>query len=192
MHRESIYLQGPERGPFDYDWAGADSVMGDFVQWLEGTAVATFVRESPSIFAYTSVLSLHAMGLAVVVGVGAAVSLRLLGLARGIPLAPLLKLYPVMWIGFTVNAISGLALLAASASTMLANVVFLVKLALIAVALVNMELLRHRITVDAASGTDVAAPQTRALAVGALVLWAAVIIAGRLTAYPNFVTSLFG
>ena len=166
--------------------------MGEFIQWLEGTAIATFVRESPSIFAYTFVLSLHAMGLAVVVGVGAAVSLRLLGLARGIPLAPLLKLYPLMWIGFTVNALSGLALLAASASSMLANVVFLIKLALIAVAVVNMELLRHRITVDASTGSDMVAPQTRVLAVGALVLWAAVIIAGRLTAYPNLVAGFFG
>jgi hypothetical protein len=166
--------------------------MGEFTQWLEGTAIATFVRESPSIFAYTTVLSLHAMGLAVVVGVGAVISLRLLGLARGIPLAPLLKLYPLMWIGFTVNALSGLALLAASASTMLASVIFLIKLALIAIALVDMELLRHRIVVDAATGTDVAAPQTRGLAIGALVLWTAVIVTGRLTAYPNFVTSLFG
>src|SRR5690606_35959164 len=166
--------------------------MGEFIQWLESTAIATFVRESPSIFAYTFVLSLHAMGLAVVVGVGAAISLRLLGLARGIPLAPLLKLYPLMWIGFTVNALSGIALLAASASTMLASVIFLIKLALIAVALVNMELLRHRIVVDAHTRTDVAAPQTRGFAIAALVLWAAVIVAGRLTAYPNFVTSLFG
>jgi hypothetical protein len=163
----------------------------EFIEWLEGTAIATFVRESPSIFAYTTVLSLHAMGLAVVVGVGAAIAFRLLGLASGIPLAPLLKLYPLMWIGFTVNALSGLALLAASASNMLSNVVFLIKLALIAVALVNMELLRHRITVDAASGADVVSPQLRGYAIGALVLWLAVIITGRLTAYPNFVTSLF-
>jgi hypothetical protein len=163
----------------------------EFIEWLEGTAIATFVRESPSIFAYTTVLSLHAMGLAVVVGVGAAIAFRLLGLASGIPLAPLLTLYPLMWIGFTVNALSGLALLAASASNMLSNVVFLIKLALIAVALVNMELLRHRITVDAASGADVVSPQLRGYAIGALVLWLAVIITGRLTAYPNFVTSLF-
>jgi hypothetical protein len=165
--------------------------MGEFIEWVEGSAIATFVRESPSIFAYTTVLSLHAMGLAVVVGVGVAISLRLLGLARGIPIAQLLKLYPLMWIGFTVNAVSGLALLAASASTMLANVVFLIKLALIAVAIVNMELLRHRISVDGHSGAEVVAPQTRGLAIGAIVLWSAVIITGRLTAYPYFVTSLF-
>jgi hypothetical protein len=132
------------------------------------------------------------MGLAVVVGVGFAISLRLLGFARGIPIAPLLKLYPLMYVGFTINALSGLALLAANASTMLANVVFLLKLALIAVAVVNMELLRHRLTIDTAGAvSEVASPQSKALAVGALVLWLAVVITGRLTAYPNFVTSFF-
>lgn len=166
--------------------------MGDFIQFIEDTAIATFVRESPSIFAYTTVLSLHAMGLAVVVGVGVAVSLRLLGFASGIPLGSVLRLFPLMWIGFTVNALSGLALLAASASSLLANTVFLVKLALVAVAVVNMELLRGRVAADASSGVSLLSGQTRALAVSALVMWAAVTITGRLTAYPNFVNTLLG
>lgn len=169
--------------------------MGDFIEFIEGTAIAVWVRESPSIFAYTTVLSLHAMGLAIVVGVGAAVSLRVLGLFRGIPLPPLLRLFPVMWVGFTINAISGIALLMANASGMLANVTFLVKLGLIALAVVNMELLRHRLAAEVpageTSGDAAASPQTRALALSSLVLWIAVIISGRLTAYPNFVSSLF-
>lgn len=168
--------------------------MGDFIEFIEGTALAVWVRESPSIFAYTTVLSLHAMGLAVVVGVGAALCLRLLGLAKDIPLAPMLKLYPVMWVGFTINALSGIALLAANASGMLANVTFLVKLALIAVAVINMELLRHRLVDDLDSGGGAVvevSSRTRALAVSALVLWIGVVVAGRLTAYPNFVSSLF-
>jgi hypothetical protein len=54
------------------------------------------------------VLSLHAMGLAVVVGFSSAIALRLLGVARSIPLAPLGGLFPVMYAGFWVNALSGL------------------------------------------------------------------------------------
>ena len=165
--------------------------MGDFIQFIEGTAVAVFVRESPSIFGYTTVLSLHAMGLAIVVGVGAAMSLRLLGVAPGIPIGPMLKLFPVMWVGFTVNALSGLALLAANASNMLSNFMFLIKLGLIALAVVNMELLRNRIAAAGEFGGNFVPAQTRVLAISALVLWLAVIVAGRLTAYPNFVSSLF-
>ena len=48
---------------------------------IENSAYPTFVRESPSLWGYTLVLSLHAMGLAVVVGVSAAIALRLLGFA---------------------------------------------------------------------------------------------------------------
>jgi len=169
--------------------------MGDFIEFIEATSIATWVRESPSIFAYTTVLSLHAMGLAIVVGVGAAVSLRVMGLFRALPLAPLLRLFPVMWIGFTINAVSGILLLMASASNMLSNVTFLVKLGLIAIAVVNMELLRHRLASEVpaggASADVVPSPQVRTLALSSLVLWIAVIISGRLTAYPNFVSSLF-
>jgi hypothetical protein len=165
--------------------------MGDFIQFIENTALAVWVRESPSIFAYTTVLSLHAMGLAVVVGIGGAISLRVMGFFKSIPVAPMLRLYPTMWVGFTVNALSGLALLAASASNMLSNVLFLIKLALIALAVVNMELLRHRLVVDTQAGDVAVASQTRALALSALVLWLAVVVTGRLTAYPNMVASFF-
>ncbi|HEX6998995.1 MAG TPA: hypothetical protein VF322_12710 [Gammaproteobacteria bacterium] len=169
--------------------------MQDFLATIEGSGIATWVRESPSIFAYTTVLSLHAMGLAVVVGTSTVIALRLLGFARGIPIGQLLKLYPIMWIGFTVNAISGLLLLAANASGMLANSAFIVKMGLILVAMIVMELMRHRITADAAydnPGSAAASAPTRALGVAAMIVWAGVIIAGRLTAYPNFLSSLLG
>ena len=43
-------------------------------------------------------------------------ALRLLGVARSIPLAPLRGLFPVMYVGFWVDALSGLALLSANAT----------------------------------------------------------------------------
>src|SRR5690606_25348960 len=96
---------------------------------------------------------------------------------------------------FTVNALSGLLLLAASMSSLITNVMFIIKLVLIVIALVTMELLRHRLVAYAEAGDaqgDISAtPRTRALAVSAIVLWIAVIVAGRLTAYPHFVAALF-
>jgi hypothetical protein len=41
---------------------------------IENSAVATFVRESPSLFGYTAVLCLHAIGPAIVVGAAKAVA----------------------------------------------------------------------------------------------------------------------
>ncbi len=118
--------------------------MLDLIGVIEGSAFATWVRESPSLLAYTFILSLHAMGLAVVAGLSAAIAVRLLGVAPGIPLAPARKLFPFMYAGFWVNAASGLSLLAANASGMLANPMFYIKIVFILAAIVVMHLLRGR------------------------------------------------
>jgi hypothetical protein len=74
---------------------------------IENSAYAVWVRESPSIFAYTTILSLHAIGLAIIVGINTLIALRLLGFVKEIPLAPLRKLFPWMYLGFAINAFSG-------------------------------------------------------------------------------------
>ena len=48
------------------------------------------------------------MGLAIVVGINFIVALRLLGFAPEIKLNTLRKLFPWMYLGFAVNAFSGL------------------------------------------------------------------------------------
>ena len=164
-----------------------------FLELIEGTALAIWVRESPSLFAYTGVLSLHAMGLAIVVGVNTAVALRVLGVAPSIPLGPLAKLFPVMYFGFLLNAASGLALLAANATGMLSNVLFLIKLGFVACAVLTMHSLRNRVfTGGVLDSTRLMPSEGRTLAILSIVFWAGAIIVGRLTAYPNFVRSLFG
>ena len=84
--------------------------MMDLLASLENSGFGTWLRESPSIWAYPAVLTLHTIGLGVLVGGNAVLDLRLLGYGKAIPRAPLEKLFPVMWIGFWVNAISGVAL----------------------------------------------------------------------------------
>ena len=69
-------------------------------------------------------------------GGNAVLDLRLLGWGRGIPLAPLEKLFPVMWIGFWVNAISGVALFVGDATTKGTTWVFMTKLGIIVVGVV--------------------------------------------------------
>lgn len=164
------------------------------LELIENSALATFVRESPSLFGYTAVLSLHAIGLAVLVGVNSVVAMRLLGVAPGIRIGPLLKFFPLMYTGFFVNALSGLALLAASATTMLANPMFYIKLGFIGIAVAVLYFIRHRVFADPAS-LDLPAGVTataRKLAWASLACWGAALVAGRLTAYPYFVNSLLG
>lgn len=163
------------------------------IEAIENSAYAAWVRESPSIFAYTTILTLHAMGLAIIVGLNTVVALRLLGFMPGLAVPPLRKLFPWMYVGFTVNAFSGLSLLAANLQKDLANWMFLIKLVFIALAMVNLELTRMRIfdRPGALSSPELPKEATR-FALTSMLLWGLAIVSGRLTAYPNFVAAWFG
>src|SRR5690606_41809596 len=175
----------------------AVSSLGTEAGWLAGiesSAFATWIRESPSLLAYTAMLSLHAIGLAFVVGLTSAVALRLLGVAAEIPLAPARKFFALMYAAFWVNALSGIALFAASATSLADNVAFLVKLAFVVLAIVNLRLLKRFAFDDAGAPREgeSAPAAAKALAVSCLALWGAAIIAGRLTAYPYLLNKYFG
>jgi hypothetical protein len=163
----------------------------ELLEAIEASAYPTFVRESPSLWAYTFVLSLHAMGLAIVVGFSAAIALRLLGFARAIPLAPLGRLFPVMYVGFWINALSGLALLAANATGMLTNPLFYAKFVFIVGGVLVMRWLRHTVFDERVADAEQVAP-ARKLAIASLACWALAVVAGRLTAYPYLIEYYFG
>lgn len=167
--------------------------MIQIFEWLEATWIATFVRESPSLLGYTTFLSLHAMGLAIVVGVNTAIALRLLGFARGVPVAPLLKLFPVMYGGFTVNTISGLGLFAASATSLVTNSMFLWKIAFVVLGVISIELLRANVfSGRALQSGEVLPSRAKIFAWLSIFCWFGAIVSGRLTAYPNFVSTFLG
>ncbi len=163
------------------------------IDTIENSAFAEWVRASPSLFAYTSILSLHAMGLALIVGVNTLIALRLLGFAPALSAPAMRQMFPWMYVGFTVNALSGLALLAANLRGDLENVMFLIKMGFIALAMVNVELTRVRIF-DRPGVIESADLARRAwpFAVASIALWALAIVSGRLTAYPGFVSTVFG
>jgi len=164
-----------------------------FIELIENSGIAVFVRESPSIFGYTLVLSLHAMGLAVLVGFNSVIALRFLGVAPSMPIAPALSLFPVMYIGFWVNALSGLMLLSANASSMLANTMFYIKLVFVALAIAALRIIRNKVFTDEAVLAGGPVPdRARKLAWASLLCWLGAIIAGRLTAYPYFVAAWLG
>ena len=49
--------------------------------WVESSALSIWARESISIFAFPTFLAVHALGMALVAGMGAAINLRMLGVA---------------------------------------------------------------------------------------------------------------
>ena len=159
------------------------------LDYLENLPLANWVRSSPSLFAYSTVLSAHGIGLAMVVGVNTIIALRLLGVAREIPLAGLRRLYGIVWIGFFINLGSGLLLFIAEAHTMVAMVAFWGKMLFVAIGMVVAELLKRLYFKDFASvQAGVVTRVGRNLAITSLACWYLALIFGRLTAYPEMVS----
>ena len=158
------------------------------LDYLQNMALADWVRSSPSIFAYTTVLTVHAVGLAIVVGVNSLIALRLLGVAPGIPLAGLPKLYGVVWFGFCINAVSGFLLFIAEAHNMAAMVAFWAKLTFVAFGMIIAVLFKRFYFADTASVQAGVVTRTgRNLAIASLACWYLALIVGRLTGYPDLV-----
>lgn len=156
----------------------------DVLAWLEATALGTWVREAPTLWAYPTVLFFHTVGLGFLVGLNVAIDLRLLGAAPGLPLAPLRRLFPWMWAGFWVNAVSGVALIVADATTKLTNPVFFVKMAFVLLGVLNMALLKRRlfddpVVLERALGTR----HARFIALTSLAIWIIATTTGRLMGY---------
>jgi hypothetical protein len=154
-----------------------------FLQAIEETGFSTWLRESESPFAFYFILLFHTFGLALLVGANAAVDLRLLGVARAIPLAPLERLFRIMWIGFAMNAVTGILLVIAYPTKSLTNFDFYIKLALIGFAVWVMQRLKSRVFEDSSLSEEAMMARGTSLAKWSLFLWFGAITAGRLLAY---------
>jgi hypothetical protein len=182
-------------------------MMNPFLAWLEATQFSTWMRESPSVFAFPAILSCHTVGMGLVAGINAALALRILGVAPGVPIQEMKRFLPVMWFGFWLNAISGVALLIAYPTKALTNPDFYLKLALIAIAVALVKPISRRVfrepfdssltastsSLDVTLGGPGAAHvattgavktgRVKMLAVASMVCWFGAITAGRLLAY---------
>ena len=156
--------------------------MIDVLTALEGSAFSTWLRESTSIWAYPTVLTLHTVGLAMLVGLNAAIDLRVLGFGTGIDLAWLKKLFPAMWIGFWVNFVTGAMLFATDPIVKGMTALFAFKLGLVIVGVTLIVALRRRMY-DGARPAPVVTGAAKGLALLSLMVWLAALAAGRFMAY---------
>ena len=154
-----------------------------FLESLQSSAFGMWVAGGETIWAYPTILTLHTVGLAMVVGTNAVIDLRLLGVARGLPLDELNKVYRPMWIGFVINLASGVCLFVAAAENFGIMFNFYLKLTLIALALIVAVRIRRVIVADPNASGGLIPQQAKILAVISLVFWSGAIVTGRLMAY---------
>ena len=152
---------------------------------LERTWIATWVAES--LWGYPIMLALHAVGLAVVVGIFSMRDMRLLGLFPGLKPAAFLPLSKLAWGGFIVNAVSGIALFSSQASIFVNSTPFLLKISFIVMGMALAGVIQSRLRGELAlaGGDTEISGSTRFIALISLSLWMAAIVAGRLVAYVD-------
>jgi len=157
--------------------------MWQLLVWVESTALPTWVREGDTIWAYPTILTLHTFGLAMVVGTSAILNLRLLGIGGHLPLRGMRGLFPVMWIGFWLNAITGLLLFAADAAAKGSSPLFAAKLLFVALGVAAIVALERAGYYGADGDLALVSRPAKLLALCSLVSWVAAVTAGRLLAY---------
>jgi hypothetical protein len=151
--------------------------MTSVLAQLEQSGLATWIRESGVLYGYPLILFLHTLGLSTVVGVSAAIDVRLLGFASTIPLTSLERVFGLVWAGFAVTAATGALLFIADASKHASNPAFFVKLAFVAGGVVTLALVRSRVFHRQQRGAFLAA--------ASLGCWLVALSAGRLMAYVS-------
>jgi len=148
---------------------------------LAATALARWIQ---SAWVFPFVEAGHILSFALLLGAIAVIDVRLMGLLRHQPVAPLLRsALPVALAGFAGAVASGTLLFVANAGDLIANRAFGVKLVLLSFAGLNAAWF-HASAAKEALATTAPPPATMRIA-GAvsLLLWAATVVAGRLIAY---------
>jgi hypothetical protein len=152
-----------------------------FLNWLESSQLAEFIRESE--WAFPAIESVHVIALALVVGTIAIVDLRLLGLAStSRPYAELSReVLPWTWVSFALAVISGSLMFISQPIGYFGNPAFRIKVLLLCLAGINM-LVFQFITGRGASrwrGEDAVPLSGKIAASLSLALWITVVFLGR-------------
>ena len=150
--------------------------------WLESLPLSVWVRESPSVWAQPTVLTLHTMGMGVLVGASWVLDLRLLGINRHVPLSAFRWVFHAVTVALIVNVVTGVLLFMQRATTLGTAIPFLVKMGLVIASIATLVPLRSLVF-----GSDAEQPQVsgraRLLALASILAWSGAVTAGRLLAY---------
>jgi OOP family OmpA-OmpF porin len=167
-------LRPGDDAPTAAQWAAAIV----FAAWT-GVIVCSWLAGVPTL------LAIHALATALVIGLIVVIYLRLLGLFDAIAYTSLRRLFPVLWAGFAVQLLSGAALWAMKPAPYAVDVAFILKIILVFVAFVLTLALHRAVTRKAVSwAADTAAvPHRFTFVVPSLLVWVAVVILSWLTGF---------
>jgi hypothetical protein len=151
----------------------------NLLETISETALVRWAAESD--WGYPIVLTTHAIGMGLVVGILLMFDLRVLGVAARIPFAAIRSYFRVAWIGLVINVCSGTLLFFINYTAFLHNTAFLTKLSLLVAAGGGTWLLAREVT----SAGNVASRRAQVIAAVCVVLWLGAIVAGRIVGYTS-------
>jgi hypothetical protein len=148
------------------------------LDWIAAWPGAALLRASGTVWLLVN--AAHILGVGLLVGAIAPLDLRLLGLFRTVPLAVVAPfLSRAAAAGAVLAIVTGLWLFSMKPAEYLDNSAFLWKAALLALALANVALQHaNRHFARAVAGGEVR-PTVRLAALGSILLWLSVLVAGR-------------
>jgi hypothetical protein len=154
-----------------------------FIAFCKNSAVGAWVRNSA--WAFPFLQSWHFIGMTMLLGVVGAIDLRVLGVARAIPLAPLHWLLPLALVGFGINLITSICFFCHDPYFYAFNISFRIKMLMILLAGLNALWFRLGVFLDIdAWGPGIEASLlAKIISAAPTVLWIAVITAGRYIAF---------
>jgi hypothetical protein len=159
-----------------------------FFEWLGNTSWSIAFHESRYVFLL--VLMIHVLTLSVFVGTAFMIDLRLLGKTMtAVPVSQVMtRLMPWTEAGFLVMIVTGALLFYAAPVARYENIFFRVKMAALAVAVMNVWLFRRNVYRRVGEWDLDPVPPRRVRMVGALslLLLALIITAGRMMAYQDY------
>jgi hypothetical protein len=157
--------------------------MKEFFTFLEQSGLGQWVRDAPTIWAFPTVLVLHTIGMAIVAGGSAMISLMVLGFWPAVPIKPFARIFPYMWIAFGINAVTGTMMLVADATNKLTSLDFYIKMALVFAGMIVLIRMRRQVFENPELDQVPLSGNAKMLAWASLACWFGAITAGRLLAY---------
>jgi hypothetical protein len=157
--------------------------MDPWFRLIEHSGLSIWLRESLSLLALPGVLTAHTMAMGFLAGTNVLIAIRLLGFPREVPIPAMNGLFPLIWLAFWVNVITGVLLVVAYPTKAMTNPLFYVKLVLVACSVGCVPALRRYVTGSGDADVRMTTGRGRLVAAAAISLWAATIVAGRLLPY---------
>jgi hypothetical protein len=154
-----------------------------FLEFLENLAFSQWVKNAPTIWAFPTILVLHTIGMGIVAGGSAMLSLMILGFWPAVPMKPFARVFPYMWAAFWLNAVTGTMMLVADATTKLTTPDFYIKMACVFVGIFFMARMRRQVFEDPQLDQAPVSGNAKMLAWASLACWFGAILSGRLLAY---------